>query len=74
MNLEDEISKCLINLSNSVKALSIATRELNSAADKLAIVKQKPELKIVKNDEINSESIAEALTKEICEDKRLTEK
>lgn len=66
MTLEDEINKCLINLSNADKALNIAKREIKNAADRLAIAKQKPELKIVKN-----ESLGEALAKEISDDARL---
>ena len=52
MSLEDEVNKCLTNLANSVKALSIATQELNNAADRLEMSseKVKPKLEIVKNE------------------------
>lgn len=53
MTLEDELNKCLTNLANSVKALSIATQELNSAADRMEKA-QKPKLEIVKSDTKNT--------------------
>lgn len=67
MSLEDEVNKCLTNLANSVKALSIATKELNNAADRLEMSSEqmRPKLEIVKN-----EPIADSLAKGLLEDNK----
>lgn len=61
MSLEDEMQKCITNLANSVKALHIATQELNNAADNLERI-QRPKLEIVKTNPIEA-----ALTKGVVD-------
>lgn len=63
MSLEDEVNKCLANLTNAVKALKIATQELNNAGDRLEMSSQqiKPKLEIVKNEKI-ANSLAKGLS------------
>jgi hypothetical protein len=53
MTLDEQINQAILNLANSVKALSIATQQLHEAAHKMDTVVQKakkPNLTVVDND------------------------
>lgn len=56
MTLNDTINQVIVNLDNSIKALTIAVQQLDQAAIKLERVYSKPKL-VVNNEEKQNESI-----------------